>query len=275
MSQFLGRKEELKRLVELTKKKSASFVVVRGRRRVGKSRLVEEFSHHFDHFYSFIGLAPEKEVTKQDQLEAFSRQMAQQFKAPYAKYEDWSDVFWAMGERVKSGKTLILFDEISWMASKDDTFLGKIKNFWDLHLKKNDKLVFVICGSASAWIEKNILSSTGFVGRISLTLTLEELPLLDCNKFWPNHISAYEKFKMLAVTGGIPKYLEEINPKQSAEENIKNMCFVKGAILVEEFEQIFSDIFLRESEFYKKIVKILCDGSKEQNEICRVLNAKR
>ena len=80
---------------------------------------------------------------------------------------------------------------------------------------------------------------------------------------------------MLAVTGGIPKYLEEINPKQSAEENIKNMCFVKGAILVEEFEQIFSDIFLRESEFYKKIVKILCDGSKEQNEICRVLNAKR
>jgi hypothetical protein len=52
------------------------------------------------------------------------------------------------------------------------------------------------------------LSSTGFVGRISYTLTLEELPLSDCNRFWPSDISAYEKFKLLSVTGGIPKYLE-------------------------------------------------------------------
>ena len=271
MSQFLGRKEELKRLVELTKKKSASFVVVRGRRRVCKSRLVEEFSHHFDHFYSFIGLAPEKEVTKQDQLEAFSRQMAQQFKAPYAKYEDWSDVFWAMGERVKSGKTLILFDEISWMASKDDTFLGKIKNFWDLHLKKNDKLVFVICGSASAWIEKNILSSTGFVGRISYKLDLHELPLPDCSQFWPRNISAYEKLKVLAVTGGIPKYLEEIDPKLSAEENIRRLCFSKGGFLVDEYRQIFSSLFLRESLFYEKIIANLAMGAKERTELCRAL----
>lgn len=275
MSKFVGRQIELKRLLNLSRKKSASFVIVKGRRRVGKSRLVEEFGKHFDHYYVFYGLAPKKGTTVKHQLDEFSRQMSRQFKTSLAKYDDWSDALWAVGERVQSGNVLLLFDEISWMGFQDPNFLAKIKNIWDQQLKKNNKLIFVICGSASAWIEKNILSNTGFVGRISLTLTLEELPLLDCNKFWPNHISAYEKFKMLAVTGGIPKYLEEINPKQSAEENIKNMCFVKGAILVEEFEQIFSDIFLRESEFYKKIVKILCDGSKEQNEICRVLNAKR
>jgi len=275
MSKFVGRQIELKRLLNLSRKKSASFVIVKGRRRVGKSRLVEEFGKHFDHYYVFYGLVPKKGTTVKHQLDEFSRQMSRQFKTSLAKYDDWSDALWAVGERVQSGNVLLLFDEISWMGFQDPNFLAKIKNIWDQQLKKNNKLIFVICGSASAWIEKNILSNTGFVGRISLTLTLEELPLLDCNKFWPNHISAYEKFKMLAVTGGIPKYLEEINPKQSAEENIKNMCFVKGAILVEEFEQIFSDIFLRESEFYKKIVKILCDGSKEQNEICRVLNAKR
>jgi len=151
-------------------------------------------------------------------------------------------------------------------------FLGKIKNFWDYHLKQNAQLVFVVCGSASAWIENNILSSTGFVGRISYTLTLDELPLLACKQFWPKNISAYEKLKVLAVTGGIPKYLEEINPNNSAEENIKQLCFSKGAILVDEFRQLFSDLFLRDSAFYKKIVEVLITGPKERNEICDLLN---
>ena len=114
------------------------------------------------------------------------------------------------------------------MGSKDPHFLGKIKDAWDLYFKKNDHLTFIICGSASAWIEKNILSSAGFVGRISLTLTLRELTLIECNQFWPRGVSAYEKFKILSVTGGVPKYLEEINTKQSAEENIKRLCFTEG-----------------------------------------------
>ena len=191
MSKFVGRQIELKRLLNLSRKKSASFVIVKGRRRVGKSRLVEEFGKHFDHYYVFYGLVPKKGTTVKHQLDEFSRQMSRQFKTSLAKYDDWSDALWAVGERVQSGNVLLLFDEISWMGFQDPNFLAKIKNIWDQQLKKNNKLIFVICGSASAWIEKNILSNTGFVGRISLTLTLEELPLLDCNKFWPNHISPY------------------------------------------------------------------------------------
>jgi AAA+ ATPase superfamily predicted ATPase len=272
MSKFIGRREELNKLSEISHKKSASFIVIRGRRRIGKSRLIEEFGKGFDKFYRFIGLAPEQNVTTIHQLNEFSRQIAQQFKTAHAKFDDWSDALWAVGERVRSGKVLILFDEISWMGSQDPTFLGKIKNFWDQHLKKNDHLVFVVCGSASGWIEKNILSSTGFVGRISYTLTLEELPLRDCSQFWPKNISAYEKLKILSVLGGVPKYLEEINPKLPAEENIKQLCFTKGALLVEEFGQIFSDLFLRESPFYKKIIEALISGPKERNEICKVLD---
>jgi AAA+ ATPase superfamily predicted ATPase len=271
MAKFLGRKEELKRLTELTQKKTASFVVIRGRRRIGKSRLVEEFSRNFEHFYSFIGLAPEKNVTKHEQLEIFSRQMAQELKSPYAKYDDWGDAFWAIGEKIKAGRTLVFFDEISWMGSEDITFLGQIKNFWDLRLKKNDKLIFIVCGSASSWIEKNILSNTGFVGRISYTLSLHELPLPDCSQFWPKNISAYEKLKLLAVTGGIPKYLEEVDPKISAEENIRKLCFSKGGFLVDEFQRIFSSLFLRKSQFYEKIIVSLASGSRERTELCEAL----
>ena len=275
MSRFVGRHGELTRLRELIKKKTASFVVVKGRRRIGKSRLIKEFSKSFDQFYSFIGLAPDNLTTAKQQLDEFARQMAREFKMPSAHYSDWSDVFWAIGERIRSGKILLFFDEISWMGSKDPTFLSKIKNLWDQYLKENDQLIFVVCGSASAWIEKNILSGTGFVGRISYTLTLEELSLSECRKFWPKNISAYEIFKVLSVTGGIPKYLEEVNTKLSAEENIKQICFLKGSFLADEFEHIFSDIFLRKSDYYKKIIKVLSTGPKDQTEICRLLELER
>lgn len=275
---FIGRDAELSELNRLSKKGSASFIVIRGRRRIGKSRLIEEFGTSFDKFYSFIGLPPEKGVTKKHQLETFSLQIAQQFKTPKAYYTDWSNAFWAVGEQVKSGKILLLFDEISWMGSEDPTFLGEIKNFWDLHLKKNDQLIFIVCGSASSWIEKNILSSTGFVGRISYTLTLEEIPLKDCAFFWgasAQRISAYEKLKILSVTGGVPKYLEEIDFKLCAEENIRNLCFKRGGFLVNEFNNIFSDLFLRDSVFYKDIIQALVTGAKEPLEICDALDIEQ
>jgi uncharacterized protein len=274
MARFIGRQAELARLVETTRKKSASFIVVKGRRRVGKSRLIEEFSKLFDHYYVFTGLPPEQHTTAEHQLAEFTRQIARQFKAPAAQYQDWSDALWAVAERTQSGKVLLFFDEISWMGSKEPTFLGKIKNVWDQQLKKNDRLVFVVCGSASAWIEKNLLSGSGFVGRISYTLTLDELPLPDCSRFWPATISAYEKFKMLAVTGGVPKYLEEVNPKLSAEDNIKRLCFTHGGFLVEEFEHIFADIFLRESGMYRALVELLGSGSKDLNEIKAALDTQ-
>ena len=267
MAKFIGRQYELKRLLDATQKATASLIIIKGRRRIGKSRLVEEFSKNFEHFYCFSGLPPTKTTTLDDQLAEFSKQIAKNFNAPLAQYNDWNDALWAVAERLKSGKVLLLFDEISWMGSKDKDFLGKIKNIWDLHLKKNDELIFIICGSASAWIEKNIMSSTGFVGRISFTLTLKELTLNECREFWHENIASYEIFKLLSVTGGVPKYLEEINPKQSAEENIKKLCFTQGGILVEEYKQIFSDIFLRDSDFYKKILEVLAKGAKEQIEI--------
>src|SRR6185437_5413483 len=272
MSKFIGRQTELKTLLSFSQKKSASFIVIRGRRRIGKSRLIEEFGNSFTSFYSFIGLAPNEHSTQESQLVEFSRQIAQQFKTAPARFDNWSDALWALGEKVKNGKILLAFDEISWMGSTDPMFLSYIKNFWDQHLKKNDQLVFIVCGSASSWIEKNILSHTGFVGRISYTLTLEELTLPECKSFWDKNVSAYEKFKVLSVTGGVPKYLEEINPKLPAEENIKKLCFTKGGLLVEEFNQIFSDLFLRNSDVYKKIVTVLINGSLERQEICDILN---
>lgn len=269
---FIGRKYELEKLAELLEKKTASFVVIKGRRRIGKSRLIKEFGHNFEAVYVFSGLPPTPQTTAKDQLDEFSRQMAHLFHTAPASYQDWGDVFWALAERVRTGRILLFFDEISWMGSQDHTFLAKIKNLWDLHLKENDKLVFVLCGSVSSWIEKNILSSSGFVGRISYTLTLRELSLNDSCQFWPSTISLYEKLKVLSITGGVPKYLEEINTKVSAEENIKRLCFTEGGFFVDEFERMFSDILLRDSPFYKKILHSLATGAKDAETIQKELD---
>jgi AAA+ ATPase superfamily predicted ATPase len=279
MPHFIGRKEELETLSALLQKKSASLVVMKGRRRIGKSRLIEEFAkqHASEVFYSFSGVLPAKETSAQSQRDEFASQLAKQ-GFPKIKAEDWNDLFWLLADKVKHGRVIILFDEISWMGSKDFDFLGKLKNAWDLYFKKNDKLILILCGSVSAWIEKNILSSTGFVGRVSLDMTLKELPLSDCDKFWgrrAKQASAYEKLKILSVTGGVPLYLEHIDPARSAEENIKSLCFVPHGILFEEFEKIFSDLFSKRSEKYKNIVRCLSNRPAQQEEICQCLGLKQ
>ena len=276
MARFIGRENELKILGDLLKKKSASLAVIKGRRRIGKSRLVEELAlrYPFEAFYRFAGLAPTKETTAQSQREAFAGQLMSQFGTVLgvseSLSEDWSNLFLKLAERVRKGRILLLLDEISWMGSKDPDFLGKLKDAWDVHFKKNDQLICIICGSVSTWIEANILSSTGYVGRVSLDLSLNELPLSDCAEFWNsqmNQVSPYEKLTVLAVTGGVPLYLEHIRPDLSAEENITALCFRQSGLLFREFDHIFSDLFSKRSALYKKIVESLAHGALTQEQI--------
>lgn len=274
---FIGRKRQLKMLNELWEKRSASLIVIRGRRRIGKSRLAEEFANNTAH-YIFSGQPPSKGFTKKDQKEDFAIQLQRELKIPLPRADDWGDLFWHLAENTKNGSCVIVLDEISWMGSKDRTFLGKLKTAWDLYFKKNPKLILILCGSISSWIERNILSSTGFMGRISLNIILEELPLHECNEFWNSQqsvVSSFDKFKILSVTGGVPRYLEEIMPLKSAEDNIRRMCFQKEGFLFDEFEHIFSDLFSTRSEMYKKIVQRLSEGPCELQDIYTALNVAK
>lgn len=281
MAQFIGRDDELKILEGLLKKKSASLVVIKGRRRIGKSRLVEEFSrrHAFDAFFRFSGIPPGEATTAQSQMEVFGGQISTQLPAFLGfsenQLQDWTSLFFILAERVKVGKVLIFFDEISWMGSKDPDFLGKLKNAWDIYFKQNDNLILVLCGSYSTWIERNILSNTGYLGRISVVLTLKELSLPDCAKFWgaaSKQVSAYEKLKLLAVTGGVPLYLEHIRSDLSAEENITSLCFRSTGLLFREFDQVFSDLFSKRSLLYKKIILALAKGAQTFDQICSAID---
>ena len=271
---FVGRPYEIERLNDLLKKKTASLVVIKGRRRIGKSRLVEEFARN-KAFYSFSGLAPSPETTAESQRDEFARQFGEQFKLPGIRANDWGDLFALLAKYTATGQAIILLDEITWMGSKDPDFLGKLKIAWDLYFSKNPQLILILCGSISSWIEKNIISSTGFFGRISLIITLSELTLNECNLFLEKEgfkKSALEKFMLLAITGGIPWYLEIINPKAPVSENIKNLCFTPDGLLVDEFKKIFHDLFGRRGNIFQEIVKYLAKQPAEYTKLAKALN---
>ena len=271
-NQFIGREPEMGRLRSLLDKKSASLVVVRGRRRIGKSRLLSEFGKEMTSFF-FSGNPPAPKTTALSQRVLFARQL-ERAGVPGINPDDWGNLFWHLSKHTKKGRVLIVFDEISWMGAKDPHFLGQLKTAWDMYFSQNPQLIIALCGSISSWIEKNILSSTGFLGRITIDLLLTELPLRSCSAFWhpkKTNITAYEKFKLLSVTGGVPLYLEQLKPQISAEQNILDLCFTQGGLLVREFNEIFSDLFSRRKGVQKEIVSLLASGAKDLSQICKEL----
>ena len=260
---FVGRQKELEQLQDLWNYDIARLVVIKGRRRIGKSRLIEEFAEHAPKkttFISLSALSPTECISEQSQRDEFACQLARIFSIPIPYSQDWGDLFWHLAHHTSKGRVIVFLDEISWMGMKDPTFLGKLKIAWDLEFKKNPQLILVLCGSVSYWIEKNILSHTGFVGRIDLVLTLGELSLKESLLLLGKQaqkLAPYEICKILSVTGGIPRYLESILSKYSAEENIKKLCFTKEGLLFREFNQIFSDLFTSKSTFYRAVLDCL------------------
>lgn len=117
LSPFIGRKRELDLLNQLYKKTSASLVVLRGRRRIGKSRLAQEFAKKVSH-YIFSGLPPTTDISAQDQREEFARQIQRELKIPLPRAEDWGDLFWNIAEHAKKGKVVVILDEIVGWALK-------------------------------------------------------------------------------------------------------------------------------------------------------------
>lgn len=269
---FIGRSTELRRLQDTRENQIADLVVITGRRRIGKTRLAEEFGRSFQRVLSFTGLPPTKGITAQKQRDHFAGQLLKQTRLPPPSATDWNDLFWHLAYQCSEGEVLLIIDEISWIGMKDSTFLGKLKSAWDQDFKKNPQLVIILTGSVSSWIEKNILNSTGFVGRISMEIRLDALPLHCSNEFFGKEhskISSYEKFKMLSVTGGVPRYLEEIIPSRSSEDNIERLCFESGGLLVQEFDRIFSDLFYKRSNLYKKIVTHLASGNASRKQLAQ------
>lgn len=268
---IFGRSKELEQLAAYYRKKKPTFLAVYGRRRIGKSYLIEHFVKDKT-YYKFVGLPPAQHMTDRDQKAAF-RHALQSYGLPETHSDDWMDLFKLLALKVEGKQAIIFFDEISWMAKGDPTFLPKLKTVWDEYFKPHSQVMLIVCGSVSSWIEINMLSHTGFVGRIDHVMALRPLPINACNAFWGERtIAPYDKLKTLCVTGGVPLYLDAIDPSQPFEKNLQALCLTSGSLLLREFDVIFHDLFDKRAEIYKHIVLSLVHGPLEAKAISSKLN---
>lgn len=263
---FYGRAEELRQLDSLWNKRVSSLVTCRGRRRIGKSTLVERFALSSGaRFVKIEGKRPRPAMTNVDELATFASQLADQSEAERTPPATWSDAFRRLSREIRDDeKTVVLLDEISWLAHYDDSFADELKIAWDNILKRHDRLVLVLCGSVSGWIRDNIVENGAYLGRRSLDLIVRELPLADCARFWDGaagRIDPTEIFDVLSVTGGVPRYLEEIDPGASAAENIRRLAFLSNSVLRVDFDEMFNDVITRRPAFSGQVLRALQDGA--------------
>lgn len=277
---FYGREDLIGRLVSLFKKRTSSFVTCRGRRRIGKSTLIEKFSERAGaRFIKIEGIKPRAKLDNRKELENFAMKLAAQTHCDSSTPDNWLNAFLRLDGQIRDdGRTVVLLDEISWMAHYDPMFAGILKGVWDDKFSKHPKLVFVLCGSVSSWIKDNILDDGSFYGRRSLDMVVPELPIRECVKFWgkaAERIDSREIIDVLSVTGGVPRYLEEIDPGASADDNIHRLCFLPKSPLREDFDEMFADVVTRQPQFTGSVLRCLKDAPRSVSEIARELGMER
>jgi AAA+ ATPase superfamily predicted ATPase len=264
---FVGRKSELKILDEAYQSGKSELVVIYGRRRIGKSSLVNVFSKNKRHFYSFEAI---EGASTQVQIRHFSAQLKKQYDDPILEnvhFNSWENVFSYITDRIinKKAPKIIFFDELPWMAAGRSRLVSLLKFYWDNHWKEK-RIMLILCGSVASFMVKKVIRSKALYGRITLEMLLKGLRAEDAYALIGSKRNKEEALKYLLVFGGVPKYLEAINPHRSFNHNINRLCFSPSSTMIHEVSRIFYSQF-RETRSYLKILNLLKGGIFTAKEI--------
>ncbi len=259
---FIGREKELRFLNQCYQSMRAEFIVLYGRRRVGKTELLNEFCKGKPHvFYSC------REYTDEQQLAEFSKMLLSHRGANHYidKFADWDKAFSYIGELEGEDKTVIVIDEFPYMCKNNASIPSVLQIVWDTCLK-NKNIMLIICGSSMNFIEKELLSEKNpLYGRATGIYKMQPMPYYDAVKFVP-HFNDEEKIITYAILGGIPHYLKQFDSKYSLKENIVDRILTKGNVLYSEVEFLLRQE-LREVSVYNTIIEAISHGNTSFNDI--------
>lgn len=278
---FYGRQEQMGQLNRLLHKQVSSLVTCRGRRRVGKSTLIEHFARESGaRLIKLEGIKPKAKYTNEHELRSFAEQLAVQTGADSSTPSNWLNAFVRLDREIRDdGRwTVVMLDEIAWLGYYDPMFSDTVRIAWENYWKRHDRLIVVICGSVSSWIKENIIDNKAFRGRRSLDMIVPELPLSECIKFWGDRatrIDLKEIIDVLSVTGGVPMYLQEIDPTLSADENIRQLAYSPNAVLRVDFDDMFTDVITEQPLFTGRVLRCLVEGPRTVTEIAAELGIEK
>ena len=267
---FVGRSIETKELTQLYRSEGAKLVVLYGRRRVGKSTLIEHFMLDKNHL-RFEGLEHQRTLS---QISYFAQDLATQCADPIlqrSKLASWLPLFDYLTQWLskQTKKSIIFFDEFQWLAANKSSLVSLIKKYWDQHWSKQ-KVMLILCGSVSSYMVKRVIMSQALYGRINFELCLQPMDLYESYQLLQGKRSSDEILMYALILGGIPKYLQEIDPTKSFDQNINRLLFTRTGILMSEYSKIFYSQF-KEHRTYEAIVQYLQDEPHTLDEVGRKL----
>jgi uncharacterized protein len=278
MENLIGRESEITVLQEALESPHAELIAVYGRRRVGKTYLIQTV-YEKKILLEFAGL---NESTQPEQLENFGLTIARAFDLPLSllQPQNWLQAFHILIQVLEKqltkpknkSKRVLFFDELPWFDAPKSGFLAAFDHFWNAWASKKKNLVVVICGSAASWMIQNIVRSKGGLhNRITRRIRLMPFNLYETELFLKNqyiHPDRYQLLQLYMVTGGIPHYLKEMKRGESVTQAIDRLCFTNDGLLSNEFKNLYSALF-GNSEKHEDLVKALANkpNGMTRNEI--------
>ena len=259
-------------LNEALENNESEFIAIYGRRRVGKTYLVDEVYGN-NIVFRHTGLQPlsqnrsdsEKENALKRQLNAFydSLKAFGLVASNENKPNNWLDAFSLLAQglkKFKNQRVVVFIDELPWMDTPKSYFLEAFSHFWNNYCFPSKNIVLVICGSASSWILNNIIHGLGgLYNRTTRQIRLSPFTLLECEKYLISRGIEYSRYDIAQAymsVGGVPFYLRYFKRGLSLAQNIDQLFFGRDAILKDEFDELFSSQFTH-PEKYRKIVEML------------------
>ena len=258
--ELIGRKRELEKLQAVLQSPLPQFIAVYGRRRVGKTFLIRSvFSSQTDYF-EITGI---KDGGLSEQLAKATGNLKNKFKTrQFTALANWHEYFEILTKEIeKNQKPFSLFiDELPWLATNKSNLLNELDYFWNTRWSKRKNLKVIICGSSSSWILDKIINATGgLYNRLTQSLRLEPFNLKDTQEYLLKRKIKYnyqDILELYMAIGGIPYYLDFINPHWSVAEAIENLIFRPDAMLAGEAENLFAALF-QNHEQHEAIIRSL------------------
>lgn len=267
MNNIVGRNREIKELSDLYDSGKAEFVAVYGRRRVGKTFLVDEcFKGKIT--FRHAGLSPvDKESNKnsvKNQLKHFYYSLQLHGMKKSHCPTSWMEAFFMLSqflEKQDNGKRQVVFiDELPWLDTPRSGFITAFEGFWNTWGCHRDNLMLIVCGSANSWMLNNLVNNHGgLYGRTTYEVKLHPFNLSECEAFFKKAgvvMSRYDIVQSHMIFGGIPFYLRYIKKDQSLAQNIDQLFFEQEAKLKGEYDRLFASVFTN-PDAMKHIVETL------------------
>jgi AAA+ ATPase superfamily predicted ATPase len=254
-NKFVGRDDEVGYLKQVQTQRRAALVVIHGRRRVGKTTLIERVYQD----RNILKIEGVEGGSRAQQIETALMMLATHVKDPTIaklKFSRWLEVFELIARYVKHGVQTLYLEELQWLAHYEEELISDFKHVWDNHFSKNPELTTVLCGSSPSFMVNKVLHSNALYGRSQHEVCVRPFTLNECRVYLGSKHPIGTVMDVYLSIGGIPEYLSYLTRKSSFYLSLCDESFKPEGYFFRECERVFISS-LTKNKNYRKIIEFL------------------